>query len=35
MNRMTLSFVIIAYNEAKNIGRTLDAITALSGLGEL
>lgn len=28
-----LSFVIIAYNEAKNIGRTLDAITALSGLG--
>jgi hypothetical protein len=29
----SLSFVIIAYNEAKNIGRTLDAITALSGLG--
>jgi hypothetical protein len=29
----SLSFVIIAYNEAKNIGRTLDAITSLSGLG--
>lgn len=28
-----LSFVIIAYNEARNIGRTLDAISALSGLG--
>jgi hypothetical protein len=27
-----VSFVVIAYNEAKNIGRTLDAITALSGL---
>ena len=27
-----ISFVVIAYNEAKNIGRTLDAITALSGL---
>jgi hypothetical protein len=30
---MKLSFVVIAYNEAENIGRTLDAITALSGLG--
>jgi hypothetical protein len=29
-----LSFVIIAYNEANNIGRTLDAVTSLSGLGE-
>ena len=29
-----LSFVIIAYNEAANIGRTLDAIGALSGLGD-
>jgi Glycosyl transferase family 2 len=29
----SLSFVIIAYNEAKNIGRTLDAIASLSGLG--
>jgi hypothetical protein len=29
-----LSFVIIAYNEARNIGRTLDAITSLSGLGD-
>jgi hypothetical protein len=28
-----LSFVIIAYNETENIGRTLDAITSLSGLG--
>jgi hypothetical protein len=30
---LNLSFVIIAYNEAKNIGRTLGAITSLSGLG--
>ena len=30
---MNLSFVIIAYNEAKNIGRTLDAINSLSDLG--
>jgi GT2 family glycosyltransferase len=29
-----LSFVIIAYNEARNIGRTLDAIAALTGLGD-
>src|ERR1700739_1781522 len=29
-----LSFVIIAYNEANNIGRTLDAISSLSGLAE-
>ena len=29
-----LSFVVIAYNEAGNIGRTLDAITSLSGLGD-
>jgi hypothetical protein len=29
-----VSFVVIAYNEAKNIGRALDAITALVGLGE-
>jgi Glycosyl transferase family 2 len=28
-----LSFVVIAYNEVKNIGQTLDAITSLSGLG--
>ena len=28
-----VSFVVIAYNEAENIGRTLDAITALDGLG--
>jgi hypothetical protein len=27
-----LSFVVIAYNEAGNIGRTLDGITALAGL---
>lgn len=27
-----VSFVVIAYNEEKNIGRALDAITALSGL---
>jgi hypothetical protein len=27
-----VSFVVIAYNEARNIGRTLDAITALAGL---
>jgi GT2 family glycosyltransferase len=27
------SFVVIAYNEAANIGRTLDAITSLAGLG--
>lgn len=27
-----VSFVIIAYNEAGNIGRTLDAVSALSGL---
>jgi GT2 family glycosyltransferase len=26
------SFVVIAFNEAKNVGRTLDAITALAGL---
>jgi glycosyltransferase involved in cell wall biosynthesis len=30
----SLSFVVIAYNEAKNIGRTLDAIASLSGLRE-
>ena len=30
--RSHVSFVVIAYNEAKNIGRTLDAITSLSGL---
>ena len=29
-----LSFVIIAYNESNNIGRTLDAITSLAGLGD-
>lgn len=29
-----ISFVVIAYNEATNIARTLDAITALTGLGE-
>src|ERR1700758_3574183 len=28
-----LSFVVIAHNEVKNIGRTLDAISTLSGLG--
>jgi glycosyltransferase involved in cell wall biosynthesis len=27
-----VSFVVIAYNEARNIGRTLDGITALAGL---
>jgi hypothetical protein len=27
-----VSFVVIAYNEAGNIGRTLDAVTALTGL---
>lgn len=29
-----ISFVVIAYNEENNIGRTLDSITALSGLEE-
>ena len=29
-----VSFVVIAYNEAKNIGRTLDAIGALDGLDD-
>ena len=29
-----VSFVVIAYNEAGNIGRTLDRITALVGLAE-
>jgi len=29
-----LSFVVIAYNEAGNIGRTLDGITALAGLAQ-
>ena len=29
-----VSFVVIAYNEAENISRTLDAITGLSGLGK-
>jgi hypothetical protein len=29
---MRVSFVVIAYNEAGNIGRTLDGVTALSGL---
>lgn len=29
-----VSFVVIAYNEAENIGSTLDAIAALDGLGE-
>jgi hypothetical protein len=29
-----VSLVVIAYNEANNIGRALDAITALAGLGE-
>jgi len=29
-----VSFVVIAYNEAKNIGRTLDAITSLAGLDD-
>ena len=29
-----VSFVVIAYNEVKNIGRTLDGITSLAGLGE-
>ena len=29
-----VSFVIIAYNEAANIGRTLDAIGSLTGLRE-
>jgi GT2 family glycosyltransferase len=29
-----VSFVVIAYNEAENIGRTLDAIAALDGLAE-
>lgn len=32
MTKLKVSFVVIAYNEAKNIGRTLDAICALSGL---
>ena len=27
-----VSFVVIAYNEARNIGRTLDAVASLSGL---
>jgi GT2 family glycosyltransferase len=30
--KVRVSFVVIAYNEAGNIGRTLDAIAALSGL---
>lgn len=34
MVEVLLSFVVIAHNEAKNIGRTLDAITSLSGLGD-
>jgi len=29
-----VSLVVIAYNEAKNIGRTLDAITSLDGLDD-
>jgi glycosyltransferase involved in cell wall biosynthesis len=29
---MRVSFVVIAYNEAGNIGRTLDGVTALAGL---
>jgi Glycosyl transferase family 2 len=29
-----VSFVVIAYNEAKNIGRTLSAITTLTGLDD-
>jgi hypothetical protein len=29
-----VSFVVIAYNEAGNIGRTLDAITSLAGLDD-
>jgi hypothetical protein len=29
-----VSFVVIAFNEAGNIGRTLDAITSLAGLGD-
>jgi hypothetical protein len=29
-----VSFVVIAYNESENIGRTLDAIAAQDGLGE-
>jgi hypothetical protein len=29
-----VSFVVIAYNEAGNIGRTLDGITALAGLAQ-
>ena len=32
MGSTRISFVVIAYNEAKNIGRTLDAITSLVGL---
>jgi hypothetical protein len=32
MMRVRVSFVVIAYNEAGNIGRTLDTIAALSGL---
>jgi hypothetical protein len=31
---ISLSFVVIAYNEARNIGRTLDAIGRLAGLGD-
>lgn len=30
--KIRISFVVIAYNEARNIGRALDAITALAGL---
>lgn len=32
MLKIRVSFVVIAYNEAKNIGRTLDAVIALSSL---
>lgn len=32
MTDVRVSFVVIAYNEARNIGRTLDAVTALTGL---
>ena len=32
MKKIRVSFVVIAYNEARNIGRTLDAVTALYSL---
>jgi hypothetical protein len=33
-DRIFVSFVVIAYNEANNIGRTIGAITSLGGLNE-